>query len=92
MVTTRRLPEERRLPDGFVAGEVRGDTDRHWVDVLPGAFVRLGVQVGDRVMVSAAEGDLYPGTVAHDGERLAIRCDEIIKHERVRVLVRRRRK
>ncbi len=82
----------RLLPDGLIAGEVRVSADtragRRWVDLHPGALVRLGVQVGDRVMVECAGGDSYPATIQHDGERVAVLADVVIEHHRV--LVRRR--
>ena len=82
----------RTLPAGFVAGVVRPMAvpygERRWVDLLPGAFVRLALAVGDRVMIECA-GERITGVVQHDGERLAVYCDT--EPESDRVLVRRRR-
>ncbi len=78
----------RLLPPEFVAGEVRTGAiamERRWVDLMPGAFDRLALRRGDRVMVHTVDGDRVPGVVTHDGSRLAIYCDAELTRDRVTV-------
>lgn len=88
MVTSRTLPAD------VVAGMVRAGSfdgeSRRWVEVHRAALDRLGVVVGDKVMLYTSDGDNTPGVVADAGDGvLAVFADA--PQWRDNVVVRRRR-
>lgn len=58
---------------------VRSPADRQWVDVDDAAIFALGLQRGDKVMISTRDGDEIAGVVDLRGRELAVFAETAIE-------------